>query len=59
MKKTFTVEIEVDQVWIDDGFDLDAPRIQRMISDALENELPYSNESERRAVVKQAGRKLP
>lgn len=42
MKRTWTVKISVDDVWIADGFDLDEERLQDMVL----NDLQFAGSSE-------------
>jgi hypothetical protein len=46
-KFKWTVEFEVDAVWVEDGFNLDGARAQNMI----ENALPWAHDNEIKAHV--------
>lgn len=51
MKKTFTVEIEIAESWIKDGFEFSESRMQEAFQRGMGELLPYAYESETRVKV--------
>lgn len=50
MSKPFTwkasLTLTIDPVWVADGFDLAEERLNRILREAFENELPFATEGE-------------
>lgn len=59
MKKTFTVEIEIADCWIEDGFSFSESKIKEAFQDGIGEQLPYSHESETSVKVVEQTRGTP
>lgn len=56
MKKTFLVEIEIAEPWIQDGFEFSEDRIEESFQRGIGELLPYAYESETRVKVEEQNR---
>lgn len=59
MKKTFLVEIEIAEPWIQDGFEFSESRIEEAFQRGIGELLPYAYESETKIKVEEQNHGTP